>query len=166
MIRSVENLPRRGAGVVRLVTAALALLSLAPVVDAQEGLAGTVRVEQATGGLTLNVNGKPMMVYGMNWDYSAQPGIGKVNHEARPQVVPVFIAGLINDLPRQILGNWTGGEQVRIWFGEPIDLSDFYVKRDSIRTHKEISDFLMDNIARLGEKDREWLNRERENSDE
>jgi beta-galactosidase/beta-glucuronidase len=69
MIRSVENLPRRGAGVVRLVTAALALLSLAPVVDAQEGLAGTVRVEQATGGLTLNVNGKPMMVYGMNWDY-------------------------------------------------------------------------------------------------
>jgi 1-acyl-sn-glycerol-3-phosphate acyltransferase len=97
---------------------------------------------------------------------SAQPGIGKVIHEARPQVVPVFIAGLINDLPRQILGNWAGGEQVRIWFGEPIDLSDFYVKRDSIRTHKEISDFLMDNIARLGEKDREWLNRERENSDE
>jgi hypothetical protein len=55
---------------------------------------------------------------------------------------------------------------VRIWFGEQIDLTDFYVKRDSIRTHKEISDFLMDNIARLGEKDREWLNRERGRSDE
>jgi 1-acyl-sn-glycerol-3-phosphate acyltransferase len=96
----------------------------------------------------------------------AQPGIGKVIHEARPQVIPVFIAGLLNDLPRQILGNWTGGERVRIWFGEPIDLSDFYVRRDSIRTHKEISDFLMENIARLGEKDREWLKGEQGKSDE
>jgi hypothetical protein len=77
----------------------------------------------------------------------------------------VFIAGLLNDLPRQILGNWTGGERVRIWFGEPIDLSDFYVRRDSIRTHKEISDSLMENIARLGEKDREWLKGEQGKSD-
>src|SRR5258706_8130246 len=29
----------------------------------------------------------------------AQPGIGKVIYEARPQVIPVFIAGLGNDLP-------------------------------------------------------------------
>ena len=89
----------------------------------------------------------------------AQPGIGKVVYEARPQVVPVFIGGLINDLPRQVLGNWTGGEKVRIWFGEPIDLSKFYEKRDSIRTHKEIADFLMTRIADLGERDREWMKR-------
>jgi hypothetical protein len=48
---------------------------------------------------------------------------------AEPQVIPVFIAGLGNDLPKQILGNWTGGEKVRIWFGEQIDLSAFYGKR-------------------------------------
>ena len=89
----------------------------------------------------------------------AQPGIGKVVYEARPQVVPVFIGGLINDLPRQVLGNWTGGEKVRIWFGEPVDLSKFYEKRDSIRTHKEIADFLMTRIADLGERDREWMKR-------
>ena len=87
----------------------------------------------------------------------AQPGIGKVVYDARPQVVPVFIGGLINDLPRQVLGNWTGGEKVRIWFGEPVDLSGFYEKRDSIRTHKEIADFLMTRIADLGERDREWM---------
>ena len=87
----------------------------------------------------------------------AQPGIGKVLYEAKPQVVPVFVAGLINDLPRQILGNWTGGEKVRMWFGEPVDLSEFYEKRDSIRTHKEIADFLMNKIAELGERDREWV---------
>jgi len=85
----------------------------------------------------------------------AQPGIGKVIYAAKPQVVPVFIAGLGNDLPKQILGNWTGGEKVRIWFGEPIDLTAFYEKGDRLRTHKEISDFLMSKIGELGGKDRE-----------
>ena len=84
----------------------------------------------------------------------AQPGIGKVIYEAQPQVVPVFITGLRNELGKQVLGNWTGGERVRIWFGEPIDLSAFYTNRDSVRTHKEISDFLMTKIGELGEKDR------------
>lgn len=87
----------------------------------------------------------------------AQPGIGKVILNADPQVIPVFIAGLGNDLPKQILGNWSGGEKVRIWFGEPIDLSEFQGKRDSVRTHKEISDHLMTKIGKLGEKDRDWM---------
>ena len=86
----------------------------------------------------------------------AQPGIGTVIHQAKPQVIPVFIAGLINDLPKQIIGNWTGGEKVRIWFGEPIDLTGFFSRRDSIRTHKEIADHLMEEIKRLSEQDREW----------
>jgi 1-acyl-sn-glycerol-3-phosphate acyltransferase len=92
----------------------------------------------------------------------AQPGIGKVILEARPQVVPVFIAGLSNELGKQILGNWTGGEKVRIHFGEPIDLSDFYSKRDSLRTHKEIADLLMARIAQLGEEDRAEFGGQRE----
>lgn len=94
---------------------------------------------------------------------AAQPGIGKVIFEAKPQVIPVFVTGLINDLPRQILGNWTGGEKVRIWFGEPVDLSDFYAKRDSIRTHKQIADFLMVEIGRLGNKDKEWIEQGKRN---
>ena len=87
----------------------------------------------------------------------AQPGIGKVILNAEPQVITVFIAGLGNDLPKQILGNWRGGEKVRIWFGEPLDLSHFHGKRDSLRTHKEIADFLMSKIVELGDKDREWM---------
>src|SRR6476469_7045380 len=78
----------------------------------------------------------------------AQPGIGKVIYQARPQVIPVFITGLGNDLPKQIMGNWRGGEKVRIWFGEPIDLSEFYKRGDRIRTHKEIADHLMITIAK------------------
>ncbi len=87
----------------------------------------------------------------------AQPGVGAVLMKAQPQVIPVFIAGLGNDLPKQILGNWTGGEKVRVWFGEPIDLSQYYEKGDRLRTHKEIADFLMTKIAELGEKDKEFI---------
>ena len=87
----------------------------------------------------------------------AQPGIGKVILNAEPQVIPVFIAGLGNDLPKQILGNWTGGEKVRIWFGEQIDLSAFYGKRDSLRVQKQIADHLMEKIGDLAVKDKEKL---------
>lgn len=87
----------------------------------------------------------------------AQPGVGKVIMEAQPQVIPIFIAGLGNDLPKQILGNWTGGEKVRLWFGEPIDLDSFYAERNSLRTHKKIADFLMEKIGDLGEEDRKWM---------
>jgi 1-acyl-sn-glycerol-3-phosphate acyltransferase len=84
----------------------------------------------------------------------AQTGVGKIIMASRPQVVPVFIAGLGNDLPKQILGNWKGGEKIRIHFGTPIDLSAFYEKRDSLRTHKEIADFLMQKIGDLAEHDK------------
>ncbi|MGI8494251.1 MAG: lysophospholipid acyltransferase family protein [Pyrinomonadaceae bacterium] len=86
--------------------------------------------------------------------FPAQPGIGKVIMAARPQVIPVFIAGLGNDLPKQILGNWRGGEKVRLYFGEPVDLSDFYAKSDRLRTHKEIADHLMKKISELAERDK------------
>ncbi|MCA1618313.1 MAG: 1-acyl-sn-glycerol-3-phosphate acyltransferase [Acidobacteria bacterium] len=83
-----------------------------------------------------------------------QPGVGRLIKDARPQVVPVFIAGLGNDLPKQVLGNWRGGEPVRVHFGPVLDLSDFYGRRDSVRTYKEIADFCMSKIAELGEQDR------------
>ncbi|HEX7316552.1 MAG TPA: lysophospholipid acyltransferase family protein [Pyrinomonadaceae bacterium] len=83
-----------------------------------------------------------------------QPGVGKLIKDARPQVIPVFIAGLGNDLPKQVLGNWRGGEAVRVRFGPVLELSDFYAKRDSARTYVEIAAFVMSKIAELGEEDR------------
>jgi 1-acyl-sn-glycerol-3-phosphate acyltransferase len=90
----------------------------------------------------------------------AQPGIGKIILAARPQVVPVFVAGLGNNLLKQILGNWRGGEKIRIWFGEPLDLSAFYEKPDRLRTHKEIADFLMQKIGDLAERDKQIFARQ------
>lgn len=84
----------------------------------------------------------------------AQPGVGKLIKDARPQVVPVFIAGLGNRLARQVKSNWTGGEKIRVHFGAQLELESFFTKKDQLRTFKEIADFTMTKIAELGEQDR------------
>ena len=84
-----------------------------------------------------------------------QPGVGKLIKDAAPQVVPVFIAGLCNSLPRQVARNWNREEEIRIHFGAVLDFSEYLAKRDHVRTYKEISEFVMKKIAELGEQDRE-----------
>jgi 1-acyl-sn-glycerol-3-phosphate acyltransferase len=84
----------------------------------------------------------------------AQPGVGKLIMDANPQVIPVFIAGLCNSLPRQVARNWNREEVIRIHFGAPLDLSELLLKPDRLRTHKEIADTVMRKIAELGERDR------------
>jgi len=83
-----------------------------------------------------------------------QPGVGKLIKEANPQVVPVFVAGLDNNLPRQVLRNWRGREPIRIHFGPQLDFSEYLAKRDHVRTYKEIAEFVMSRIGKLGEQDR------------
>ncbi|MGH9966387.1 MAG: lysophospholipid acyltransferase family protein, partial [Pyrinomonadaceae bacterium] len=87
----------------------------------------------------------------------AQPGVGRIIKAAMPQVIPVFIAGLSNHLPRQVLGNWTGGPKIRVHFGPQIDFSEYLSKKDHVRTYKEIAELVMQRIAELGEKDRSML---------
>ncbi|HEU4870776.1 MAG TPA: hypothetical protein VFT08_08005, partial [Pyrinomonadaceae bacterium] len=84
----------------------------------------------------------------------AQPGIGKLIMDARPQVIPVFIAGLCNSLPRQVARNWNREEVIRIYFGPVLDLSAYLERPDRLRTHKEIADAVMGKIMELGEQDR------------
>jgi 1-acyl-sn-glycerol-3-phosphate acyltransferase len=86
-----------------------------------------------------------------------QPGVGKLIKDANPQVIPVFIAGLGNKLAKQVLGNWTGGDKIRIHFGKQLDLTEFIAKKDRLRTYKEIADFVMSKIAELGEEDRNLI---------
>ncbi|HSV33641.1 MAG TPA: lysophospholipid acyltransferase family protein [Pyrinomonadaceae bacterium] len=90
----------------------------------------------------------------------AQPGVGKLIKDANPQVVPVFIAGLGNNLRKQVLGNWFGGEKIRIHFGKQLDLSEFMTKQDHVRTYKEIAEFVMGKIRELGEADKEVMSHE------
>ena len=53
-----------------------------------------------------------------------------------------------------MLGNWFGGDKIRIHFGEQLDLSEFIAKKDHVRTYKEIGEFVMEKIAALGGMDR------------
>jgi 1-acyl-sn-glycerol-3-phosphate acyltransferase len=80
-------------------------------------------------------------------------GVGKLVREADPQVVPVFVAGLTDDLWQQVKRNWTQGEPIRVHFGAPLDLTRFR-NREGMRTYKEIAEFVMSKIAELAEQDR------------
>ncbi len=86
-----------------------------------------------------------------------QPGIGKIIKDANPQVMPVFIAGLCNSLPRQIARNWNREEVIRIHFGASIDFSAFMDKPDRARTYIEISRCVMEKIAELAASDRDVM---------
>jgi 1-acyl-sn-glycerol-3-phosphate acyltransferase len=84
----------------------------------------------------------------------AQPGVGQVIKEARPQVIPVFVAGLDNSALRQMRANLTGGDPVRVHFGPPIDFGAQLDKPDRSRTYLEIAQHVMREIAELAEQDR------------
>jgi 1-acyl-sn-glycerol-3-phosphate acyltransferase len=86
-----------------------------------------------------------------------KPGIGKLIKDAGPQVIPVFIAGLCNSLPRQVSRNWIRPVPIRIHFGPPLDLTDYLSRGDQVRTYKDIADLVMSRIVALAEFDRQMM---------
>jgi 1-acyl-sn-glycerol-3-phosphate acyltransferase len=86
----------------------------------------------------------------------AQRGVGRVIHEARVPVIPVFINGLLpNDLPRQIASNFDGsGRKIVVVFGEPIDFSDLLAEPGTPKVHQAIADRTLEVIGRLGQEER------------
>jgi 1-acyl-sn-glycerol-3-phosphate acyltransferase len=85
----------------------------------------------------------------------AQPGVGKLIKESNPRVIPVFVAGLGNDIFRQMMANWTGGEPIRVHFGRELDLTSFQNMQNHVRTYKMIGELIMEKIADLAEDDRQ-----------
>lgn len=85
----------------------------------------------------------------------ASIGTGSIIHRARPIVVPVFTLGLINNLPKQIGGNFTGGgEHVTMVFGEPLDLERFYAMPSTPETHKAVAEHVREAIIALSVEER------------
>jgi 1-acyl-sn-glycerol-3-phosphate acyltransferase len=86
----------------------------------------------------------------------AQRGVGRVIHEARVPVIPVFINGLLpNDLGRQVASNFDGtGRKIVVVFGEPIDFTDLYAEPGSPKVHQAIADRTLEVIGRLGQEER------------
>jgi 1-acyl-sn-glycerol-3-phosphate acyltransferase len=85
----------------------------------------------------------------------AQRGVGRVIHASRVPVIPVFINGLINDLPRQVASNFDGtGRDVIVVFGSPIDFGELLAEPPSARTEQRIADRTLEAIAELGREEK------------
>jgi 1-acyl-sn-glycerol-3-phosphate acyltransferase len=85
----------------------------------------------------------------------AQSGIGRAIHKARVPVYPAFINGLGNDLPKQVLGNFTRkGRQIIAVFGEPIDFGALLDEPPTGRVYKLIADKTLEVIGALGREEK------------
>jgi 1-acyl-sn-glycerol-3-phosphate acyltransferase len=85
----------------------------------------------------------------------AQRGVGRIIHGARVPVIPVFINGLINDLPRQVASNFDGtGRDILVVFGKPVDFGALLDEPASARTEQRIADRTMEAIAELGQEEK------------
>lgn len=85
----------------------------------------------------------------------AQGGVGRVIQASRVDVLPVFVNGLSNDLPKQIAGNFTRkGTPIIVNFGGPIDFKGLLDQPPSPRLHRRISEHALEHIRRLGEEER------------
>jgi len=86
----------------------------------------------------------------------AQSGVGRVIHATRATVIPVFVNGLINDLPRQVKSNFDGtGERIVVVFGKPVDFGGLLDERPSPRAFQAVADRALDAIRELGMEERE-----------
>lgn len=85
----------------------------------------------------------------------AQRGVGRIIHGARVPVIPVFINGLINDLPRQVQSNFDGsGRDIVVVFGKPIEFGPLLDEPASPKVEQRIADKTLEAIAELGQEEK------------
>jgi 1-acyl-sn-glycerol-3-phosphate acyltransferase len=85
----------------------------------------------------------------------AQSGAGRLIHAAGVPVVPVFVNGLGNDLPRQVAGGLTGrGTPVHVVFGAPVDFGALRGAPEGPATYKRTAEVCLEAIAALGREER------------
>lgn len=86
----------------------------------------------------------------------AQAGVGRVIHQTRAMVIPVFINGLINDLKRQVSSNFDRtGREIIVNFGAPIDFGATLDQPPNAKTFRALAELSLDAIKKLGEEERQ-----------
>jgi len=85
----------------------------------------------------------------------AQRGVGRIVRGSRVPVIPVFINGPINDLPRQIESNFDGtGRDIIVVFGAPVDFGALLDEPPGPRTEQRIADRTLEAIGQLGQEEK------------
>ena len=84
-----------------------------------------------------------------------QPGAGRIILAARPQVVPVFVAGISNHMWSVIRDARRRVNPVRVRFGPLLDLSQFDGLPMKGSSYKTVTDAVMERVRELGEADRQ-----------
>ena len=86
----------------------------------------------------------------------ARFGVGKIIQDSNAVVIPAFVHGLGNDLPKQLRGNFDGsGEDVNLVFGEPLDLSELASGPRTQKTQVAIAERCLDAVRELGQEERD-----------
>jgi 1-acyl-sn-glycerol-3-phosphate acyltransferase len=84
-----------------------------------------------------------------------QSGVGRLIHQARVPVVPVFVNGLGNDLPKQVFDGLSGrGERIHIVFGAPIAFGSLLDERPSPKAYKAVAAACLGAIGELGREEK------------
>ncbi|MGZ5365445.1 MAG: hypothetical protein ACXWD5_15170, partial [Mycobacterium sp.] len=72
------------------------------------------------------------------------------------KVLPIFVLGIDNDLPREAYRNWFRRDEhpIDVVFGAPIDVVDLRGEGDGPEAHLAIANRCVDLVAALGEHQR------------
>jgi 1-acyl-sn-glycerol-3-phosphate acyltransferase len=85
----------------------------------------------------------------------AQRGVGRIIRDAQVPVVPVFVNGLINDLPKQVWSNFDGtGTPIIAVFGAPVDFGQLLEQPSTPKTHQAIAERALEAVAALGQEEK------------
>jgi len=85
------------------------------------------------------------------WDGRLQPGkpgVGWLAYRAKVPVIPAFIHGTYAALPRG--ARMIKFTPIRVVFGAPLDLSQYYTGPESRETYQRIAQAMMEGIRRAG----------------
>jgi 1-acyl-sn-glycerol-3-phosphate acyltransferase len=81
-------------------------------------------------------------------------GVGRLILEAQPQVVPVFVAGLGNNVLEILRRRARGGERIRLRFGPALDGSAWAGLPLTAAASRTVAEAVMAEVKQLGEADR------------
>lgn len=85
----------------------------------------------------------------------ARSGVGRIIHQSKVEVLPVFINGLVNDIKQQIRSNFDGtGTPVHVVFGEPVRFDSLLDEPASQKTYLAIAQRCMEVVAELGQEEK------------